>query len=112
MCLAIRSRMQCHISAEYGRWPVPRIVMGERTNAGPHFAESFDAGTRLAGEYVVLSAHRQREPVPRRHDDAGRPDLDVDLVDFARGELLFLVVCVIGTIRQRQLRIELAMRAP
>ena len=50
------------------------------------------------------------DPIARRHHDAGRPDLDVQLVHLAGRERLPLVVGVIRPVGQRQLRVELAVR--
>ncbi len=48
--------------------------------------------------------------VARRHDDAGRPDLDVELVDLSGRERLLLVVRMVRPVGQRARRIELAVR--
>ena len=43
-------------------------------------------GTRLARKDVVGAAHGKREPIAFREHDAGRPYLDIDLVDLAGRE--------------------------
>ena len=109
--LPVRAGVQRHFAAEHRRRPIARIVVREYRAAGPHFAQRFEAFAGLAREHVIVAAHRQRQPIALRQRDAGRPDFDVDLVDLAGGELLLFVVGVIGPVRQRQLRVELAMRA-
>src|SRR5262249_25168444 len=85
--------------------------MGERADAGPHLAERLDARPRLTRINVIGAAYRQRMAIAFRQDDAGWPHFHVDFVDLAWRELLLLVVGVIGSVGQRELGVELAVRA-
>src|SRR5262249_35593110 len=95
---AVGPGVQRHVAAVHFGRPVARIVVHERTHAGPHLAERFDSCAGLAWKDIVGPTHRQRDSVALRQGDAGRPDLDVDLVDLAGRKLLLLVVCVIGAV--------------
>ena len=88
---AIGTGVQRHIAAEDCRWAIARIVVSERADTSPNLAKRLQADAGLAQD-VVGAAHRQREPIALRQHDAGRPDLDVDLVDLSGRELLLLVV--------------------
>src|SRR5262249_57118129 len=81
---------------------------------GPVRASGCSKMTRSAAPrtavLIVLAANGQRDPVTGWHHDRGRPDFDVELDHFALLERLLLVVGVIGTIRQRQLLVEFAVR--
>src|ERR1044072_4082409 len=59
---------------------------------------------------VVASADRERDAIARGHNDGRRPDLDVELRHLARLERLLIIVGVIGPVRPRKVRIELAAR--
>src|SRR5262249_30841695 len=59
---------------------------------------------------VVAAAHRESKTETRGYDDAGGPDLDVELDRFARSQFLGFVVDVPGPVRQALLRVELALR--
>src|SRR3954462_13815370 len=106
----LRAAVQRHLAAEPGRRPGPRGVVA----GGPDPAEPRPKGSepraRSPGILVVAAAHAQRNPVALRDDEAGRPDLDVELVDLSRRERLSLVVRVIGPVRHRKYRVELAVR--
>jgi len=90
--------------------PVARIVMQERAAAGELVLHVGEPAAGAAGIDVVAPAHGQSHAVALRHDDAGRDDLDVELIDPAGFERLLLVVGVIGAERQGELLVELAMR--
>src|SRR5882672_9761990 len=89
-------------AAEARGWPVPRVVVQEPARA--------PLRPGLARPLEVLALERERDAVARRQRRAARPDLDVDLDDLARLELLRLVVRVPGLVRARALRIELPLR--
>jgi hypothetical protein len=59
---------------------------------------------------VIPAADGDRERKAGGHDNAGRPDLDVELDGLARGERLDFVVRVVRAIGEAQLDIELAVR--
>ncbi len=61
---------------------------------------------------VVLAADGQRDPVTGRHHDAGRPDLDLDLVDLTGRHRLPPAVRVDRPVGPAQLGVELAVRDP
>ena len=81
--------------------------MLEGSDAAEARAERAQPGTRATWVLVIPAAHRERDAVASGHHDAGRPDLDVELVHLAGRERLRLVVRVVRAVRQRQLRIEL-----
>ena len=70
-------------AAEDVRRPVARIGVRERPDAFHRIQRVGDAGV-AAVDFVVLAAHGEAEPIARRHHDAGRPDLDVELDRLAR----------------------------
>src|SRR5437764_14837074 len=100
--------MQRGAAAENGRRAVARIVVQERAAAAQLVLEVGQAGTGGLLPFVVAAADAQREAIARRHDDAGRPDLDVERHRLARLERLALVMGVIRAPRLAQLRVELA----
>src|SRR5262245_66525113 len=110
MGLPLRPGVQCHVAAEHGGGPVARVVVAERSDTGPFLPDRLRARGRFPAIHVVLAAYGEPDAMARRHDDTGWPHLDVDFVDFARCELLDLIVGVIGPVRQRELLVELAMR--
>src|SRR6201999_2379255 len=97
-------------AAEHVARPVSRVVMSKWADPGPHPTVGVFRTAGLAGINVVFSAYRQRDAISRRHDNAGRPDFDIDLVDLSRRERLYLVMAVIRAVRQRQHLVELAVR--
>src|SRR5262245_64440067 len=96
--LPARTRVQRDVAAEDRGRAVARVVMSERPDAGPHLAERLDAGARLAGIHIIGAADGQRDPITFWQNDAGRPDLDVNLVDLARRQLLLLIVRMIRAV--------------
>ena len=103
--------MECHVATENRRRPVARIVVSEGADAGPYLAERFQSYAWPTRVNVIGATHRQRQAIAPRQHDAGRPYLHIDLVDLPRGELLLLVMGVVGAVRQRELLVELAVRA-
>src|SRR5262245_5296776 len=67
---------------------------------------------RHARRLVVASLNRQREPMARRADDAGRPYLDIEPIWLPRLQLLYLVVRMIRAMGGRHGLVQLAMRSP
>src|SRR5262249_61527193 len=94
---------------EHGRRPVGGIVVDEGPAAAHRVLHVSERG-RLAAVVVVLAAYRQRYAPALGYDDARRPDLDVELVDFPGLQGLLLVVRVEPPVRQRPLGIELSVR--
>ena len=90
--------MQRNVAAKHGGRTIARIVMGEGYDAGPDFSECLDARARLAWKYVIGTAHRERESITLWQDNAGRPNLDVDLIDLSGRESLLLIMGVIGAV--------------
>jgi len=103
--------VQRDVAAEDRGRAVTRVVVGKRPDAGPYLTERLNAGAWLAGIDIIGAADGERDPVTFRQRDAGRPDLDVDLIDLVRGQLLLFVVRMIGAVWQRQIGVELAMGA-
>src|SRR4029450_5100892 len=95
-----------HVPAEHRRGTVAGIVVLEGADAVPHAAELLAGGADVPGVDVVLAADGEGDAVPRGHDDAGRPDLDVELVDLARVQGLDLVVGVVRPVGPRQIRVH------
>src|SRR5205814_8817343 len=62
--------------------------------------------------FVVLAADVQRQAVAGGNHDAGRQDLDQELDRLAGNQRPFLVVRVVGAVRQALLDVELALRGP
>jgi hypothetical protein len=84
--------------------------MSKWAYAGPHPPMGVFCPAGLTRINIVFSAYRQRDAISRWHDNAGRPDLDIDLVDLPRFERLDLVMGMVRPVRLSQLLIELAMR--
>ena len=101
--------MQRHGLAEDLRGTIAGIVVLERTDAGEHRPERAEPGGRPAGIFVIAPAYRQSDAMAGGYDDAGRPDLDVQLVDLAGLQRLLLVVRVVRAVRQRERRVELSL---
>src|SRR5439155_3107283 len=89
---------------------IARVVVLEGTDTGEDRTERSETRRRTTRILVVAPAHGEPDPVAYRHHDRGRPDLDVELVHLPRSQRLPFVVGVVRPIRQRQLRIELAVR--
>src|SRR2546423_11286296 len=91
----------------FGR-PVGLIVVDERS-AAAH--DVLHVRKRCAGPVVlvILAAYRECDAVTGGHDDARRPDLDIELDGLARCEGLKLVVRMVWPVRQTQCRIEFTM---
>src|SRR5215510_6525036 len=89
---------------------VARVVVQERAAAGELVLHVGQPPAAAAGVDIVAAAHRERHAITGRHDDAGRPDLDVELIDLAALERLLLAVRVIGAEGQAQLLVEPAVR--
>src|SRR5512139_3374160 len=98
--------VQRNIPAEHRRRSIAWVVMRKDRAAGPHFAQRLQPGAGFARKDLVGAADGQREPIALREHDAGRPYLDVDLVDLARRELLLLVMRVIRSVGQSKLLVE------
>src|SRR3954470_13429537 len=98
--------VQRHGAVEDLRWAVARVVVQERADAGELVLHVRELATGAAGIGVVLAPHGEGDAVAGRKRDAGRPDLDVELVDLARLERLLGLVGMVGTPGLRALRIE------
>src|SRR6266849_7002906 len=94
------TEVQRDFSAEDRRRPVGRVVVDEGS-AAAHGVFHVRQGRGLPSVVVVLSADREGDAVTRRNDDAGGPDLDVELADLAWFERLLLVVSVERAVGQR-----------
>src|SRR5882762_10049872 len=77
-----RAEVQRDFSAEDRKGPVGWVVVDEGP-AAAHRVFHIGEGRRFPAVLVVFSADRQRDAVTRRDDDAGRPDLDIELDHFA-----------------------------
>src|SRR6267142_2808563 len=101
--------MQGNFSAKDLRRTVRFIVMREWAAPFHRVFHVREARRRIV-VLVVAAADAERDAMTLRHDDAGRPDLDVELHRLPRLERLLLVVRMPRPIGQAFLRIELAMR--
>ena len=89
--------------------PVARVIMQEGPVAGEFVLHVGKAAARSAGIDIVTAADAQRNAIVLRHDDAGRDDLDIKLVNLARLERLLFVMGVVGPERPRQSSVKLAV---
>src|SRR5262245_55437922 len=108
--LLVASKMQACHSAKYISRPVKRVIMQERTASLQLVLEIRQSSAACPAVFVILAADADADTISGRHDDGRRPDLDIQLRDFAWPELLFFVVGVVGTERPRQFLVELAVR--
>jgi len=108
-------------SGTLGIYDVMRLGAGELSYpvpwaGGPEASFVADAATyrRLleAGVDVVPAPDGEADPVALGHDDGGRPDLHVQVVDLPRDERLLFVMRVVGPVGQRERGVELAVRDP
>src|SRR3954468_6506110 len=100
--------VQRHLAAEDRSRPVGRVVMREGAAALHRMLHVRERGRGFV-VLVVAPADVERDPVARGDDDAGRPDLDVELDRFSRFQFLKLIMGVIGPVGKRALRVELTM---
>jgi hypothetical protein len=96
-------------SVEDVRWPIVRIGVCERTDTSIGVVEVLGEITQLPVVAIVTTEHRQANAVAGRYDDAGRPDLDVHLIDLTGDERVDPSVSVIRPIRQTPFLIQLPM---
>ena len=61
---------------------------------------------------VVAAQDAEPDPVPGGHDDAGRPDLHVELVDLTGGQRLDLIVRVPRLVLCAERAVQLSVRCP
>ncbi len=101
-----------HLSAENGRRPVPGLGVQERPTPCKFVLHVRQLPPAPSGIDIILAPNGKGNSIARMNDNAGRPDLDVELVDLPRGQGLFLIVRVIRTVRGADLRVELAVRCP
>src|SRR6266487_4501488 len=104
-----RTEVQRDFPAEDRGRPVGFVVVDEGS-AAAHGIFHIGEGRSFPVVLVVFSADRERDAKSRRHDDAGRPDFEVELDDFAGLQGLLLVVGVVRTVMQRAHWIELPLR--
>src|SRR5205809_71846 len=107
--LPSRTEVQRDFSAE-DRGRAVELVIVDEGPAAAHWVFHIGEGRGFPVVLVVFSADRERDAKSRRHDDRGRPDLEVELDDFAGLQGLPLVVGVVRTVMQRTRRIELPLR--
>jgi len=70
--------MQCVFAPEGLHRPILGMIVQKRTDASHLVFDARPAHPRAA-IVIVLAAHLKANAIPRRHDDTGRPDLDVGL---------------------------------
>src|SRR5262245_28753414 len=102
--------MDCGLAAIDPGRPHAWIVVQEGSATRELVLHVGELTAGAAGTDVIAPAHAQPHTVALRHDDRGRDDLDVELVDLAGLERLLLVVGMVGPERQGELLVELAMR--
>ncbi len=88
--------MQGRLAAEDVQRPVARVVMQERPVAGELVLHVREPAAGSAGIDIVTAAYGQRDAMALRHHDAGRNDLDIELVNLSGFERLLFVMRVIG----------------
>lgn len=92
---------------------VPRPILWmdvqERSDAGQRVFDAFE-NQRRSFVGIVLAAHRQTDAASGRHDDAGRPNLDIELHRLAWPQRPGFVMGVIRPIGQAAQGIDLPMR--
>src|SRR5215207_8566345 len=91
---------------------VALVRVEERTAAGQREPADLRVALERRRVLVVTPPDLKLHPVSPRDDDAGWPDLDVELVDLAGRERLSLVVRVVRPPFFRALRVEFAVRRP
>src|SRR5947199_1353658 len=101
--------MQRGAAAVDGGWAVARIVVQERTAAAQLVLEVRQPCARAFLPFVVAPSHAERQAIAWRHDDAGRPDLDVEHHRLSGLERLAFIVLVIRAPGLAELLVELAM---
>src|SRR3954470_19262075 len=102
--------MQCGLPPEYRFRTINRIVMQKWAAALQLVLEVRQPSARAAAVFVVLATDGERNAIARRHNDRGRPQLDIEFDRLTRCKRLLLVVGVIGPMGQCELLVELAMR--
>src|SRR5215472_17917486 len=85
------AEMQGRGPGEDFRGAVDRIVVQERPAARELVLEVGQPPAARTAILVVLAADRERDAMAGRHDDRGRPDLDVELDHLALPEGLLAV---------------------
>jgi hypothetical protein len=101
--------VQGNLAAEDVFRPVDRIVVQKRSDAGKGIAHIRQPVAGGARKNIVLAAHAERQAIAGGDDDAGRPDLDIELVNLAGHQQLFLVMRMIGLPFGRFRRVEFAV---
>src|SRR3954447_26101562 len=86
------SEVQRGLAAENRGRTVARIVVQERPAAAELVLEIRQACAGCFAPLVVAAAHGKGKPIAKRHDDRGRPELDVERHDLIRRERLRLVM--------------------
>ena len=74
-----RAEVQRRAAAVGGGGTVRRVVVQERTAAAQFILEIGEPGAGRLCIFIVAPADAEADAVARRHHDAGRPDLDVEL---------------------------------
>jgi hypothetical protein len=99
------------LAAEYGLRPIIGIVM-EKGPASSHFIDKRLDAYSLSRVLVIFSPDGQGNSVPGWHNDTGGPNLDIEFVDFSRGERLLDIMCMIRSVSGADGRIEFTMGCP
>ncbi len=89
--------------------PVARVIVQEGPVAGEFVLHVGKAAARSTGIDIITAADAQGNAIVLRHDDAGRDNLDIKLVNFSRLERLLFVMGVVGPERPRQSPVQLAV---
>jgi hypothetical protein len=58
---------------------IARIIVQEWSTAGEFVFHVGKPSAALAGIDIILAADREPDPITGRYDDAGRPNLDVEV---------------------------------
>src|SRR6202042_1809198 len=92
---------------------IVRIIVKERAAAVEFVLHVRKApGTAASLIDIVLAANVQFDAISARHDNAGRPYLDIEFNRLPGSQRLNLIMGVIGPVERAECLVELAVRCP
>ena len=106
----LSAAVERHVFAEHRGRPVLGVGVNKTTATSELVFHVGEAAAHAARIFIVLSAHREGDPVALGNHDAGRPNLDVEFIDRTRRQGLFLIVRVVGPVGQCFFRVEFPVR--
>src|SRR5262245_25018722 len=108
--LSAIAEMQRRLAAINFQLPIARIIVQKGPVACELVLHVRKPAPGSAGIHIVAAAYGQRDTMTLRHDDTGRNDFDIELVDLSGLQGLLFVVCMIGPERPREIPVQLAVR--